>query len=308
MSASKRSALADYLVYVVVRIVVCVIQAISFDGACRFARLLAWLAHRIDKRHRLVALENLRLSFPNQYTEAELDRLVRNVYGHFATMLIEMIQMPRRYHLHNYKRYTTMRDPARMLEVLGSGRPVLCLTGHFGNWELAGYSLGLFGFQSHAIARPLDNPYLDDFLRTFRERTGQKLLAKHGDFGQMQRLLRDGGILGTLGDQDAGKRGLFVDFFGRPASTHKAIALLALEHKVPIMVAGMPRLDGKFTLWCVDVIYPEEYANSDNPIRDITQRFTSGLETLVRAAPEQYLWLHRRWKHEPPARKQKEAA
>ena len=75
-----------------------------------------------------------------------------------------------------------------------------------------------------------------------------------------------------------------------------------------ICLASVPRLDGKFTLWCVDVIDPEEYANSDNPIRDITQRFTTGLETLIRAAPEQYLWLHRRWKHEPPVRKPKEAA
>src|SRR5207248_4059312 len=82
----------------------------------------------------------------------------------------------------------------------------------------------------------LDNPYLDDFLRRFRERTGQKILAKKGDFDFMRQILSRGGVLATLADQDAGQRGLFVDFFGRPASTHKAIALLALEHCVPILV------------------------------------------------------------------------
>src|ERR1019366_696090 len=171
---------------------------------------------------------------------------------------------------------------------------VLCVTGHFGNWELAGYSIGLFGFHAHAIARPLDNPYLDRYLRTFRERTGQKLLAKHGDFANMEKLLRDGGILATLGDQDAGPRGLFVDFFGRPASTHKAIALLALEHKVPMLVCGMPRIAGKHHLWAVDVIYPEDYEPHADPVRAITQRFTTDLETMIREAPEQYSWLHRR--------------
>ena len=104
-------------------------------------------------------------------------------------------------------------------------------------------------------------------------------------------------------DQDAGQRGLFVDFFGQPASTHKAIALLALEHKVPMLVCGMPRLDGKYHLWAIDVIYPEDYEKATDPVRAITQRFTTDLETLIRIAPEQYFWLHRRWKHAPVERK-----
>jgi KDO2-lipid IV(A) lauroyltransferase len=308
MSAKNRSAVADYLVYIVVRILVCVVQALSFETACRVAGLLAWVAYQVDRRHRLVAMENLQKSFPGQHSEEDRDRIVRGVYRHFCAIVIETVHMPRRYHLHNYKQFTSLREPQRMFEVFLSGRPVLCVTGHFGNWEMAGYTLGLFGFRSHAIARPLDNPYLDRFLRAFRERTGQKLLAKHGDLDNMEKLLQEGGILATLGDQDAGPRGLFVDFFGRPASTHKAIALLALEHKVPILISGMPRLDGKLVLWSVDVIYPEDYDKSPDPIRAITQRFTADLETLIRAAPEQYFWVHRRWKHAAPVRKKKAAA
>src|SRR6516162_300607 len=119
-----------------------------------------------------------------------------------------------------------------------SGRPVMIVTGHFGNWEMAGYGLGLLGFTTHAIARRLDNPYLDAFLGTFRKKTGQTILAKDGDFDRIQAVLKANGALATLADQDAGQRGLFVDFFGRPASTHKAIALLALEHRVPLAVTG----------------------------------------------------------------------
>ena len=308
MAEKKRSHAFDYLIYLFVRFLVCIIQALSFEKAWAFARVLAWVAYKLNKRHRLVAIENLQKAFPGQYNEQQLDAMVRNVYRHFCAMLIEIMHMPRRFHLHNYKQYTLLHEPQRMAELLLSGRPILMVTGHFGNWEMAGYSLGLIGFKTHAIARPLDNPYLDQFLRSFRERTGQKLLAKHGDFENMEKLLQDGGILGTLADQDAGQRGLFVDFFGRPASTHKAVALMALEYKVPMVVAGTPRLDGRYHLYPIDVIYPEDYEKSPDAVRAITQRFTAGLETLIRKAPEQYFWLHRRWKHAPPVRGKKKAA
>ncbi len=309
MAEKKRSRVADYLVYLIVRIIVCVIQALSFETARRLARFMGWLIYALDKRHRQVAIENLRQAYPGLHTDAQLDAIVLGVAQHFTTVLIEVMHMPRRYHLHNYKQYTTLREPARMMELLLSGRPILFVTGHLGNWELSGYALGLFGFQSHAIARPIDNPYLDDLLRSFRERTGQKLLAKHGDFDNIEQLLRSGGLLATLADQDAGKRGLFVDFFGRPASTHKAIALLALEHNVPMVVIGTPKLEGRYNIWALDVIDPADYANSPDPVRAITQRFTTGLETLIRHAPEQYFWFHRRWKHAPlERRKQKPPA
>src|SRR5256714_2930426 len=134
--------------------------------------------------------------------------------------------------------------------------------------------LGLLGFKSYAVARPLDNPYLDDFLHRFRQRTGQTILAKKGDFHQMRHLLSEGGVLATLADQDAGERGLFVDFFGRPASTHKAIALMALEHNVTMVVIGTPKIDGQYHLCPIDVIYPEDYEKSPDAIKAITQRFT----------------------------------
>jgi KDO2-lipid IV(A) lauroyltransferase len=175
---------------------------------------------------------------------------------------------------------------------------------------MAGYALGLLGFTSYAVARPLDNVYLDDFLRQFRERTGQKLLAKKGDAGQMQQILKEGGIIATLADQDAGQRGLFVDFFGRPASTHKAIALLALEYQVPLQVVHAARVGEpmRYQLRAEELILPEAHEGKSNAIREITQRFTTALERGIRRAPEQYFWLHRRWKHQPQQKKEKRAA
>jgi KDO2-lipid IV(A) lauroyltransferase len=307
--AKTRSRLADYAVYLVVRLVVCVVQALSLAAARRLARGLAWLVHRIDRRHRLVARDNLCQAFPGKYTDAELDALVRAVYRHFCTMLMEIIHLPRKLHTTNWRRYIDMNKGRAMVDRLLSGQPLLIVTGHFGNWEMAGYALGLLGFTTHAVARSLDNPYLDQFLRRFRQRTGQKVLAKRGDFEQIQALLKGGGVLATLADQDAGQRGLFVDFFGRPASTHKAIALLALEHRVPIAVVGTPKVAEPmfYQVLPVDIIRPEEYEGRPDAVRAITQRFTSGLERLVRQAPEQYFWLHRRWKHQPIAKKRQAA-
>lgn len=306
-AAKKKSPVIQFAVYLLVRLIVCVIQALSSEAAREAARFLAWCVHWLDKRHRDVAKENLRNAFPGQYTEAQIDQIVRDIYLHLCRVLVDIAQMRRRLHLHNYKKYTAFQLTPAVSEVFLSGRPILFLTGHFGNWEMAGYTIGLFGIQLHAVARPLDNPYLDAYLRDFRERTGQKLIAKRGDFDRIDSVLAEGGVLATLADQDAGHRGLFVDFFGRKASTHKSVALLALEHNVPIIVGGMPFVDGKFQLLCVDVIYPEDYRDSRDPIREITQRFTSGLEKMIRQCPEQYFWVHRRWKSQPQPRGRKKA-
>jgi KDO2-lipid IV(A) lauroyltransferase len=308
--AKERSKVADYAVYLVVRVAVCVIGMLSYQAALKLAGALAWLAYRVDRRHRLVADGNLRHAFPGRYDDAQRDELVRAVYRHFCALLMVMIHLPRKLHPTNWKSHVDMGGTGRLTEMMVSGRPMLLVTGHFGNWEMGGYVLGLFGFTTHGVARPLDNPYVDDFLRSFREHKGQKLLSKRGDFDRMQEVLTGGGVLGTLGDQDAGQRGLFVDFLGRPASTHKAIALMALEYNVPMLVLGVPRVGEpmRYKVVVGDIILPEEYAGRPDAVRAMTQRFTSALEGMVREYPEQYFWLHRRWKHQPKGKGAKKAA
>jgi KDO2-lipid IV(A) lauroyltransferase len=292
-----------------VRICVCVIQGLPFGVSRDLADLLAWIAYHLDRRHRKVAEENLRHAFPNLLSPAQIDRLVRRTYRHFCGVILEIIYLPRYVNPYNWKRFLKIPRKGKLVEWLLSGRPLLIVTGHFGNWEMAGYGLGLVGFTGHAVARPLDNPYLDDYLRKFRESTGQKLLAKHGDFDKMQSILDNAGVLATLADQDAGARGLFVDFFGRPASTHKAIALLALEHQVPMAIVGARKIGEPmiYELLIEDYILPEEYSDRPDAVVAVTQRFTSALERIVRTAPEQYFWLHRRWKHQPTKARKKVA-
>ena len=172
---------------------------------------------------------------------------------------------------------------------------------NFGNWEVTAYTMGAVGFPAHAVARPLDNPYINDFLLGVREGPGIVVLDKKGATEQLTGILENKGIIGVVADQDAGRKGIFADFFGRPASTYKSIGLLAMQCRTPIAVMFGRRLDEEFhfEIGCQRIIYPHEWDDKDDPLRWITQTYTTALEEVIRDEPTQYLWVHRRWKHRP---------
>lgn len=291
----------DYLIYLTIRGTVSCLQRLSVGQSYTLARVLAWLMYTVDRRHRLVGLDNVKFALGDRYSEPERQALVEGVYLHFCMMIMEILHIPRKIRLTNWRRYVKLVGHEPVLDRLITGGPVILLTGHYGNWEMAGYLFGLFGFPTYSVARTLDNPYLDRYLRTFREGTGQRMIPKSGGYDQIVEVLQSGQPLSMLADQDAGQRGLFVDFFGRPASTHKAIALLAIEHKAPVVVGVACRVGPgfRYEIRCADIIDPSEFDGTADDARLLTQRYTSALEELIRQDPTQYLWLHRRWKHQP---------
>lgn len=303
MARERRKSL-DILAYAGVRLVVGLAQMLSVEQSYALARLMGRILYRVDKRHRQVGMENLEKAFGDQYTAAERDGIVRAVYEHFCMMMMEILHIPRKLNPRNWRERITLVGHEAVLDRLMTGGPVIMLSGHFGNWEMAGYLFGVFGFPPSSVARTLDNPYLDRFLRRFRERTGQKMISKNEGYDEMLGVLRGGGILSFLADQDAGQRGMFVDFFGRPASTHKAIALLAIEHQAPVVVGYARRVGPgfRYEVGCDAIIEPEEFNGTSDDVRLLTQRYTTTLEGIIRRSPEQYLWLHRRWKHQPKKR------
>jgi Kdo2-lipid IVA lauroyltransferase/acyltransferase len=306
----RRNRTVDYAVYLLVRLIVGVAQAMTIEQSYALARVIAAVLYRVDKRHRAVGMENLKIAFGDQYDEAGRDAIIRGVYRHFSMMLMEILHIPRKLHPTTWRDRITLDGHVPIVDRLLAGGPVIMLTGHFGNWEMAGYLFGVFGFPPNSVARTLDNPYLDRFLREFRERTGQKLIPKDGGYDQMLEVLRSGGVLSFLADQDAGQNGMYVDFFGRPASTHKAIALLAIEHRAPVLVGYARRIGPgfRYEVGCSAIIEPDEFQGTPDDARLLTQRFTTALEDAIRRDPEQYLWLHRRWKHQPKPRKRKPTA
>lgn len=299
---AKDRTFFHFAVYLVVRVFICVVQAMPWEMALATGRFMAWVAYHVNVRHRRVAADNVRQAFPH-LTERQVDKLVRRTYRHFGIMIIEIITLQRKMHLKNHEKFVKYARPEDYYAghyLFKSGRPLLVVTGHFGNWEVFNYVCGLVRYNADIVARRLDNPWLNDLVNQFRAKTGQRMLDKNLDYDAIVTAMTTGKALGTLGDQDAGSRGVFVDFFDRPASTHKAIALLSLQYRAPILVITVARAAEPmfYHMYLDDTILPEDYDNDPDALTNITQRYTTALENRIREYPEQYFWLHRRWKTE----------
>jgi KDO2-lipid IV(A) lauroyltransferase len=229
------------------------------------------------------------------------DRCLESV----TMFVVEAICLPRLINAFTWSRYIELVNFDDALRLILGGNGVIFVTGHYGSFEVMGHLLAALGFDMTAVMRPLDNVYLNRFMVASRRTHGLTLLDKKGAMSRAEGLLADGAMLAFIGDQDAGRKGIFVDFFGRPASTYKSIALLAIATGAPIVV-GYARRRGNVARYEVGVpriIYRHEWEQQADPLRWITQEYTSAIESFVREAPEQYLWIHRRWKSRPKSEK-----
>jgi len=289
------------LQYLALRTVEMLLLCFPIDANLKTARLAGDLLYWFDRRHRLRALENLRASFPGA-DEKVLCRIARQSCEHLIMVGTEVLCLPRLMNFNRFLQYVDISGSLPGIRHVTERKPCMIIAGHFGNWEIFGFAMAAMGYPLTSVARALDNPYLNDYILGLREKTGQKILFKEGMTDEAMTRLRRGVPLGFVADQDAGRRGFFVDFFGRKASAYKSIAYLALEENVPIFVGGCIRDRDRFhyRLVTTDMIYPDEYPKGLDGAMAITQRYTAAIEKVVRMAPEQYLWVHRRWKTRPP--------
>ncbi len=299
----------DYCVYLLVRVFICWVQAMPLEACDRYARALATLFCRGLRIRFRICDENLRHAYP-QASEQQRRALIWQMWRHLFLMVAEVAHAHRKIHPSNWHQHVVLlREPELVRMLIQPGAKVL-VSGHFGNFEVAGYLLGMFGFPTTSVARTLDNPYLDRFLADFRSGTGQALLPKHGSSAEVSQLLERGGTLTLLGDQAAGGRGCWITFFGRPASAHKAIALFSLAGGIPMLVSYCRRLDRPlyFETAIQALADPRDSEYKLGSVPALTQWYSDRLEEIVNLAPEQYWWLHRRWKGQPPQRKRRAAA
>jgi KDO2-lipid IV(A) lauroyltransferase len=219
----------------------------------------------------------------------------------FQLFMVDAVATPRRITETSWPRYLRIGRLEGVLDRLLRSEPTIFITGHCGNWELLGYALAVIGFPLYALARPLDNPQLNRWVLGIREARGMRIITKWGATPILQEVLRSGGRVAFIADQNAGDQGLFVPFFGRLASSYKSIGLLAMRYEVPIVCGFAPRLAGRFEyeLTTTDVIRPDDWADRPDPLYYITARYNRAMEMMIRRAPEQYLWVHRRWKSRP---------
>lgn len=252
-------------------------------------------------QHRQRAEEHIRLSFPDMPPEA-VSRVALESFQQLAMLFgAELFMTPRLITPWTWQRHMKLARFDEALPLLLKRRGCIMVTAHYGSFELLGYVLALLGFDMVAVMRPLDNEYLNHHLLDRREASGLKLLYKKGATRSAGEVLESGGALCFIGDQNAGSKGLFVDFFGRKASTYKSIGLLAMEYDVPIIVGYARRTGPRFLyeMGVSRVIRPEEWKSQADPLMWITAAYSKAMEDFIREAPGQYLWIHRRWKSRP---------
>ncbi len=211
--------------------------------------------------------------------------------------------MPRRIHASNYETHLVRRNESRALDLFHAREPMLLVTGHFGNWEAIPYFLSLEGHAIAATVRPLDNVLVNDWLLRIRRTHGVNVIEKW-DRAEVRivEAINNREAIGFVADQNGGPRGVFVPFFGRLASTHKTIGLLAVGMKLPVVCGYARRIEPhrlKFEIATVDIIRPDDWADRPDPVFYITARYVAAIERFVREHPEDYLWMHRRWKTRP---------
>lgn len=299
--AKPRNRLIDFSQYLGLRVVSMALHCFGVNANLRLAKGLGKLVYRIDRKHRQRAISNIRRSFPD-YTEAQCQRMALRCMQQLFMLFIEVLFTTRLLHLDTWADYCELENFQDVLRLLlRPGQGLIMLTGHYGNWEILGYVLATLGFNTTSVARPLDNIYVNDWLLGVREKKGQKIIAKKGATTEVTEVLGRGGAVGFIADQNAGSKGIFVDFFGRKASTYKSIGLLAMQYEVPVVVGYARRIDDrfKFRVGAQDIIYPDDWKDEPDPLRYITQRYSTAIEKFVMKDPGQYLWLHRRWKTRP---------
>jgi KDO2-lipid IV(A) lauroyltransferase len=186
--------------------------------------------------------------------------------------------------------------------VMATHGRALVLTAHLGNWELLAAAHRLTPYPLAIVVRPLDAGWLNTLAEEARRKTGVELIAKQGALRPVLDALRRGRMVGILLDQNTARReSVFVPFFGRPASTSRALALLALRTGAPILPIFARRADGRHRVVIAPPIMPQSRGASEAAVAELTARCTAAIEAAIRAAPEQWLWSHDRWRTRPPA-------
>jgi KDO2-lipid IV(A) lauroyltransferase len=258
------------------------------------------LAGRIDRRHAAIARDNLSSAFGDELAAEERERVLRACWRHFGRITFDALAFPKldRKALGSIVKVFGL-DHAR--EALSLGRGALVFSAHFGHWEAGAYAMGLLGIPFAVIARPLDNPVLDRRLMKLRSGSGNAVIPKRRAVRETMRALARGAGVAILIDQDAGADGVFVPFFGRLASTTPTLALLALRTEAPIVpVFARAEADGTISVHIEPVVLGRPTGDRDADVLRLTAACTAIVERWTRSSPEQWLWLHRRWKTRPP--------
>ena len=297
MSKRKPGKVRPYLEYLMLRAFQAVVQLLPQKFAYALGRCAGGTFAGVLFRRKVV-MENLQLAYGNEKSPAEIRQLARATFRNLAQTLMEMMWLRGRLTEERLAELTTLEGGDVVREALSRGRGLLIVTAHLGNWELAGHVLSREFGPVHSVARPLKNKYVNRYLDHLRNECGQNIIERGGALKEIVKVLRQNGIVVLLIDQHARRDSLPVDFFGQQAWTVTAPAAFALRMGCPIVTGYSYRdPDGLHHHMVIDeLIDLESTGDKDADVRQATQLLTGRIEAFVRKHPEQWLWVHRRWK------------
>lgn len=260
---------------------------------------LGWFAYRVIRIRRRVTLQNIMDSLP-ELSRSEASHIGLESYKNFGRSMMEFSAF-QRMSGQRFWEMTTVEGHEHPKAALAHGRGGIIITGHLGNWELLGAGIAREGFPVHGSDTRHTNELTHRIIKDLRGRQGVKVLDPEQSVASMLRLLANNQFVAYLPDQDAGRSGVFVEFFGRPASTRRSPAILSLRAGCPIIPVFIAReRPDRHHIIYRELIWPDPTRRGRDSVVDITQRYTRMLEEMVRRYPETYFWMHRRWKTKQP--------
>lgn len=291
------------IVYIVVTAAIRVLGLLPFEISCKIGEYIGYLLFKLSRRHRLIAYNNLKHSFPRKGDE-EIWEITEQVFLNIGIMLAEVaaasVQGERW-----IKKCVSIKGREHLEDALGKGKGVLLLIGHLGNWEYVALGVGR-EYPLSFVARSLDNEYLNDFITGLRTMFGSEMIGnKRAPYKIMDALKRKRAV-GILMDQNVlWDHGVFVDFFGRPACTTPVIPIVALKTGAPILPVFAIRVSpGRIKIIIGEEVRFVPTGNKKEDTKRYTQLLTKVIESNIRDYPDQWFWVHRRWKSKEPASQQ----
>jgi KDO2-lipid IV(A) lauroyltransferase len=296
-----RKKLRDDFFYLLVVLFIKILRLMPRRPALLAMRLLGRLAFPLARAARQRATNHLSRVYATEKSQQEITAMARAVFVHFATVAGDILRMPNLIR-NNINNLVTARGTGHLDKAFQAGKGMILVTSHFGNWEVLAAWLAQNGYPMKVVGTTMFDPRLDKILVEIRNSAGNTNIARGKATRDIIRTLKKGEAVGMLIDQDTKSQGVFVNFFDKPAHTPTGPAVLARRLNVPIIPVFMYlNKDLNYELECQPPLELVKTDDEENDITVNTQKISDAYEAIIRRYPEQWVWMHKRWKTQPIA-------